>query len=569
MVFGETILEPSNVPRFLMFSFVLIFAFFQLLKRPVIVYPPATLFIFLLLFYFINLASAAWALNKADAFYESQKVLLGLCAIGLYINYISSEAEEHVLVKSIVRISIICAFVPLVQLFQLPGLTKDHLYNVRGLSEHRNLMASLLMLMLPFCIYGIVFLKSRWKAISWLGLLLSLLVIIATQVRSVYLGTLVGLLVFGLISIARFREQTKIFFQILVPAILFFGVVGSFSGTLKTEIIPHNYVASESGNERLKIWSKTLSLIRDQPILGVGAANWQYHFTRFGVGDIPNIATNNVTFQRPHNDVLWVLAETGMVGGLILILKMFSILRLSFYEIFRRNNLKVLLFFSFLCALITEAFFSFPKERITHIVLACLLLALLLRNADPALLIKGSSKLPVCIGILGLVLGLIVGVYRIRGEYFTRQLLSAKDQNDPREVIACGQKALSFFYATDPVSTPVYSYLGWAYHVMGKTDSVLYCSERAFQLSPYDFEVLSNYGQALDKSGRRDDAVKILEESYRINPYHEQTLLNLAVVEYNRRNYKESLRWLQSIDGYREKYAGYLARIEAKLKTSG
>jgi Flp pilus assembly protein TadD len=99
---------------------------------------------------------------------------------------------------------------------------------------------------------------------------------------------------------------------------------------------------------------------------------------------------------------------------------------------------------------------------------------------------------------------------------------------------------------------------------MGKTDSMLYVSKLAYNIAPYDHEVLSNYGYSLERVGRREEAKKVLTEALRINPYYESTTFNLVVLNYNVGNYKEAYRLLCTIPDYESKHAPYIERIRQK-----
>ena len=49
----------------------------------------------------------------------------------------------------------------------------------------------------------------------------------------------------------------------------------------------------------------------DHPVLGVGRGNWEYRYPLYAGGEHINI---NAAPRRPHNDLLWIVSETGIVG---------------------------------------------------------------------------------------------------------------------------------------------------------------------------------------------------------------------------------------------------------------
>jgi len=67
-------------------------------------------------------------------------------------------------------------------------------------------------------------------------------------------------------------------------------------------------------NERVtrsNIWRATLQMIKDHPVIGVGLGAFQFAYTRYD----PSSGEQRV--EQSHNDYLQILADAGLVGGLI------------------------------------------------------------------------------------------------------------------------------------------------------------------------------------------------------------------------------------------------------------
>ncbi len=564
--FQGVIIEPSNVPRFLFvnFLFLAIFASWFYAKRSLSI---PTLFLSLILFFYycINVISVFWCLNTADALYESQKVVIVLFTLLLIYNWQKDITEEINLVKSFILITLVSLLFAFYQIMQLPNLNFETLYDVFSFSEHKNLLASLLFLLLCFPLYGILFFSQFWKGISLVIFSLAFLLLFFLQVRSVYLAMLVTGLILGFYFLKRPAENKKVLLYFVCGGALILMLIVWINPAIIQRLDLRTYTSSTSGAERIKIWAKTISLIKEHPLAGVGAGNWQYNFSKFGIGDIENISKNDISFQRPHNDFLWIISETGSVGFLLILLILLYVFVKSFPAI-KSGNTRVMLLFSFLCGLLVEAFFSFPKERITHIVLASTMLALLFKNLNIPLKVSiKKSRGILKVSLVILCVSMIIGSYRLKGEYYTLLMLNEKNRDNPREVIGFGNKANSFFYKTDPTSTPISTYLGWAFNALNKRDSVLFESERAYLLSPYDYEVLSNYGLALEKARDKIKAKKMLSEALRINPIYEPALMNLFILKYNSKNYHEALTYLSAIPDYQNKFPAYYSKVMEKI----
>jgi O-antigen ligase len=63
---------------------------------------------------------------------------------------------------------------------------------------------------------------------------------------------------------------------------------------------------------RMAVWRKTAEIVRDFPILGTGVGTFQFVFPRY------REATTTAFYDYTHSDYLQVVAEAGLVGGVLL-----------------------------------------------------------------------------------------------------------------------------------------------------------------------------------------------------------------------------------------------------------
>lgn len=64
--------------------------------------------------------------------------------------------------------------------------------------------------------------------------------------------------------------------------------------------------AGGTGNDRVAIWKATLQMIKENPLLGIGTGSFDYVYE-----------VKDVTYRYPHNIVLEVMVEQGILGTLI------------------------------------------------------------------------------------------------------------------------------------------------------------------------------------------------------------------------------------------------------------
>lgn len=565
LILGSLVLEGTQVPRFIVVSALLFFFIINQLKKNREILLPSKWFLLLFVaFYILNLASVTWSLNVADNFFESQKVLVQISLFFCIYQLIQKEEEALHVAQSLI---ITCLVLCLVSYYEF--WTGDHtLESTRfSLAGHENLLSSLLFLFIPFCLYGYLKGTKKWKTISVLTLILILGLIFLVGTRAVIFALTGGLAFFVFIKfLIRLRFSVRLF--VVGGFILtFFVVIGVLVGQ-KSQLLDHAVSRTEASSlsERVLLWKKTGQLIYENPVFGVGSGNWQYNYSKFSVADIDKALFYNIFFKRPHNDFLWVFSENGLIGFMLILIMIGLLGWQALRHIFKTHNQLSLIFLASLVGLFIIACFSFPKERIAHICLATILVVYLIKDI-PHFSGKPNSyiRTSLFLALVGLGFNLWIGWQRFNGEYFTKKALLNQQKNQPEEVIKNGYHALSYFYSSDPSCTPILSYIGWGYNATNQVHLLVPTLQAAYELSPYDYKVLSNYGYALIRSHEWIKARDILHEAYRINPNYEPVMLNLCVLAYNQEDYNKALFWLEKIPDYAQKYTSNLERIQEKL----
>ena len=123
-------------------------------------------------------------------------------------------------------------------------------------------------------------------------------------------------------------------------------------------------IKGEPGGERIASWKRTVKLIREYPLLGVGPGNWKTEVLKYSNQSNPDF----IYHIRNHNDFLEVSAETGIVGG-ILYISVFVLLVFNFVIYFAKKEnpgegSKFLFIPAFgILFYSVDAFFNFPADR--------------------------------------------------------------------------------------------------------------------------------------------------------------------------------------------------------------
>ena len=100
------------------------------------------------------------------------------------------------------------------------------------------------------------------------------------------------------------------------PALLVVIAVLGFS--LRSETSSSQLLNERNISHRFAFWENSLEMIQEHPLSGVGHANWRLHFPKYGLEKTDTQVMNGLAgIQRPHNDLLWILSEQGVIGLLL------------------------------------------------------------------------------------------------------------------------------------------------------------------------------------------------------------------------------------------------------------
>jgi tetratricopeptide (TPR) repeat protein len=336
-------------------------------------------------------------------------------------------------------------------------------------------------------------------------------------------------------------------------------------------------------NERFFLWHKSLAMAKANPLLGVGLGQWRLTFPahgkirQFRKSDEGRLA--EISFKRPHNDYVWVLSETGMIGLLsylaIVGIAIFYALKIYFKSDDTDNRALAIFMLFGIIGYMVISFFSFPKERIVPSIFFMLNLACIVSTYHRSFpkKFKFNRQQFFFINSLTLIVlsfCMIVGYICLDSETHVKKALIARQETNWQTVIEEIDKAESSFYQLDPVSVPLAWYRGVANQLLGRLDEALDDFKRAYQIHPNHIHVLNNLGTGYAQTGDYENAAEYYKKALDVWPEFAEARINLGVIYFHLGDFTKARHCFMLLDPNHEdaRVSVYLQFIENRLGKS-
>jgi hypothetical protein len=293
--------------------------------------------------------------------------------------------------------------------------------------------------------------------------------------------------------------------------------------------MPETVFDMNSIQDRSFLWSRTLRMAADHPLRGIGPGQWKLRLPQYGSIDRQVASDGNayeVVFTRPHNDFLWVLAETGF-PGLICLLLFFGILIRRCIRLLRApgsepvKRLAACMLFGIVGFMVISCL-SFPRERIFHNVFLSLIAAVIvtLDHASPkvaASRIRPAARWPLFLGTGTCVICLLVGGSRYRSDLFFNRALKAMNAGSTQAAVRLIDQARTGLYTLGPATVPLKWYAGMMHYRSGRMDRAIDDFVRATVDHPFHLHSLNNAAVCIAMAGNGPAAGHFRQRADRID----------------------------------------------------
>ncbi|WP_445453675.1 O-antigen ligase family protein [Flavobacterium sp. 25HG05S-40] len=599
LVFCSTTIDPVLIPRqILLTTFMLVIVIVVIAKKIALSYNFRNpLFYAFGSFIVLNYISMyqSYIAGESHAPFSKLLLLFSFFVITTLLLY-HNVLKENQLVTAVVFFGLITLLFPLYDIYE-KTLEGQHLLRqialISGTSGNKNLLSSILFLTLPFYCIGLQ-LGKKIKLVSVVGIVLTLFVLATIRTRVVLIACFIFFMLLVLYKIKRrfaIKKRYVIGSGFIFILLLFLSYTLFFKSkitqyqTSHTNVTEH-YIArlfsSKTLESRVLFWKNSLKMAKEHSVAGVGLGNWQVQFPKYGLNEFTevDIINGESTLQRPHNDFIWILSETG-IFGLLAYLILFGVVFYQLYHLIRKapSLQEKWKFYFILCGLIGYiiiSFFDFPYERIEHQVLLMLLFALVASTYSKSIQTQEKHRSwLVYLLLIPIGYSFLVSFNRFSGEQHAVKMYAAKNNKNWSETIFESKKAANYFYPLDNTSMSLSWYEGIGHFNENRPEESEACFTKAYQLTPYNIQVMTNLASTYQINGKTEEAEALFKKALKISNRFDEAKLNLAALYFNQKEYDKAYVTINevAVTSKNPKYQTYLVpilnqKINAYLKTA-
>ena len=328
----------------------------------------------------------------------------------------------------------------------LPSLVEaykaSNIYLANGpLFTHKNYAAASLLLLVPLS------LNAREEGLLglWLQRIsvgLAILCILLLRTRGVWLGAFVMTAIAVAYYAFKGNAQRRTV-GLISLGVISIGIVVAIFASGSEKIFNSDTIQS-----RLHFWNASWEMFMDQPVTGVGGGQWKIEYPGTGLkGTNESVMRGQTSILRPHNDLLWMLSETGIAGALLFI----ALLVLGFRQTIKHE--RGLFFALTIVGFAVYGFGEFPLERATLLLPLATALGFAAAHTKPSIKTR-----PIAGVILASIAGLFtiyVGQNRVQGERAAKDCLDGYMSGNVRSMQINAQKAQNVCFEMDIYNNPM------------------------------------------------------------------------------------------------------------------
>lgn len=533
--------------------------------------------IFFMLYLLINLASIFYSIDKFKSEFKFFNLFFGFVVFILGLNIVQNVKQISSMLKILIFSSTLIGLLGIYQgIFgpiKIDGINflSNFGHRAYGTFENPNFYAGFLVLVIPPACYFFLFgddKKIRICGAFSIIILGNALLWTGSRGGIIAIGSALMLLLFFLYRDHRLQEIK------LIAVIIFLTITVYLSGNAVSSkasetpldkssaaynlIYPNNFELQKV-DVRLETYKKTLPMIWDHPVFGVGLSTYRYNFIRYYPGD-ELLRTNSVA--HAHNIFLNIAVEVGLLGLFFFCMMFISFFRQSRFLISKSQKYGInsigifglLGLFAFLVHNLFDYTWTPQACQITFSLIASLIikqgmLQQKLENSVKAPVYNIKKKIPLT-GMLLVVTSLLV-LSVIRPLYafsLYERSVCLYAANNLSVGLSYAQKAVD----TIPESPLFHANLSVFYLRQWEQDKVrdkyqkgIAELKEAISLNPAESYFYSLLGEAQERFKDRRGAATAYIEAIKLNPDDIALYRKVALNYMELKEYEHALIWLE------------------------
>lgn len=441
---------------------------------------------------------------------------------------------------------------------------------------HRNLAAAYVVSVVPYLL-GQAFGSRRPRAslIWWLGVGIAFAFILATRSRGAWVGCVAAAGV-GLFAVALGRVKMPSFRLIgagvgTATLVVLLSLTAPTSSPPEGEAMWHEKAAladaarsmvDEGGDKgRLVLWHRTLEMIANRPIIGVGPGHWRIVYPAYAEGDMIDSQAAPI---RPHNDWLAIWSESGIVALALLV----SIVILASRDGWLRigQHPTTLAALCSVAATVVSGLFGFNREFPATWLPFWVGISLLL-TASGRVKIRRNGLAPMWL-VPGLVLAALGLIFVYQSVQFDRFHLRA------RTAIALKDWPSAEFEATNALALGVYNeelflLRGRSRESLGRPAEAVRDYRAGLAWAPYDIGSWIGLGNGYRAQGDTQRAFESYQAAYAIDPFDARIHNNLGSLHAAAGRLDSALVWFERASKSKSRTSDVFGNLSAAYRRKG
>ncbi|RPI26554.1 MAG: hypothetical protein EHM61_11440 [Acidobacteria bacterium] len=303
----------------------------------------------------------------------------------------------------------------------------------------------------------------------------------------------------------------------------------------------------DSLSVRTAVWRNAFEMVKDRPVFGFGFGNFKVFYPQYSHAAVwDSKMSSSEHWERPHNEYLQILVETGVIGLMLFGGVVFVFLRISWSALrpgFRSETAQLSI--ACIAGLIGTAVnmsFSFPLRTAVAPLMIAVFLGVVARHHASGKPPATELTLPLRARALALIIFAVLlltgrfGLHSLVADAHMARVVRAQAQRQWPLVISEGQKTLEYF----PDWQEPHQTMCRAYLEMNDPAAAIREAEQVLRVRPYYVNALYNRGTAHLLLGENETALTYLKQAITLIPAYSQAHHALVRMYLQQKKFREA-----------------------------